>query len=417
MRYRRPSLDSETTAGARRSVALPRPYDPMDPDVRERQRTLDVDLAIHLSRARQGSVSVSPETSPLALREHDKCEPEIHPHHEGSAFPNLFLQEEREMEIARGELPRQLHIDDPYHGTLTPNGLRQDLDMAHHLAEQREHHLLGSLHNAPHQFDGSLPLYQPPALLSRQTFNFQAMEDFAVAEKTRLGLADDRPDDRFQHLRIRRPSQPAPIGEGASSGASGITDFRLPTPHNLRERKLSQSNALPRRHGGGKMALFEGIPGAPPASLATGLAPPISEVPSFADLSSAMVNTVGHDRPYRFSFYSNALGATIHARSLSELPADGQSFEDMFAGVGGPDKSPESERRPARTSSLATTQSARTSRDDSKVLQGGNGGEVFKSLVSRDSEGHTWWLDVLSPTDEEMKMLSKVRRVYLCAFV
>ena len=394
----------------------------MDPDVRERQRTLDVDLAIHLSRARQGSVSVSPEASPLALQGHEDREPEIRPHHEGTAFPNLFLQEEREMEIARGELPRQAHVDDPYQGTLTPNDLRQDLDMTHHLAEQHQPHLLGSVLNVPHQFDGTLPLYQPPALLSQQTFNFEAMEDFAVAEKTRLGLANGGPDDRFQHLRMRKHSQQIAIGEGASGGGSGVTDFRLPTPHNLRERKLSQSNALPRRHGGGKMALFEGIPGAPPASLAAGL-PPLSEVPSFADLSSATVNGVGHDRPYRFSFYSNAFGATIHARSLSELPADGQSFEDMFAGVGGPDKSPapaEPERRPGHTpraSSQVTTQSIRTSRDDAKVPQGGNGGELYKSLVSRDSEGPTWWLDVLSPIDEEMKMLSKVRRVYLCAFV
>jgi magnesium transporter len=395
----------------------------MDPDVRERQRTLDVDLAIHLSRARQSSVSVSPEASPLALREHDDREPEIHPHREGTAFPSLFSQEEREMEMARGEPPRHLHVDDPYHGTLTPNDLRHDLGMTHRLAERHEPHLLASVLNGQQQFDGTLPLYQPPALLSRQTFNFQAMEDFALDEKTRLGLATGRPDDRFQHLRLRRPSQPSAIGEGASSGGSGVADFRLPTPHNLRERKLSQSNALPRRHGGGKMALFEGLPGAPPASLGAGLAPPISEVPSFADLSSATVNGVGHDRPYRFSFYSNALGATIHARSLSELPADGQSFEDMFAGVGGPDKSPaspEPERRPGhtpRTNSLVTTQSVRTSRDDAKLPQGGNGAEVYKNLVPRDQEGHTWWLDILSPVDEEMKMLSKVRRVCVCAFV
>ncbi len=393
-------------------MVLSRPYNSLDPDVRERQRTLDVDLAIHLSRARQGSVSVSvsPEASPLALREHDECQPEIHPHHEETTFPNLFLQEEREMEIARGEHPRQQHSDDPYH-------LPQDLHMTHHLAEQHEPHLLGSVHSAPHQFDGTLPLYQPPFLLSRQTFNFQAMEDFAVAEKTRLGLANDT-DDRFQHLRMRKPSHASAIVEGASSGGSGTTDFRLPTPHNLRERKLSQSNALPRRYGGGKMALFEGIPGVPPASLAAVLAPPLSEVPSFVDLSSATANGVGHDRPYRFSFYSNALGATIHARSLSELPADGQSFEDMFVGVGGPDKSPapaEPERRggPTRTSSQAT---ARVTREDTKVPPGGNGGEVYKSLVGPDSEGHTWWLDILSPTDEEMKMLSKVRRMYIYSF-
>lgn len=392
----------------------------MDPDVRERQRTLDVDLAIHLSRARQGSVSVSPEASPLALREHNDREPEICPHHDETTFPNLFLQEEREMEMARGEHPRQQHVDDPYQGTLTPNDLRQDLHMSHHLAGRHESHILGSVLNPSHQFDGSLPLYQPPAVLSQQTYDFQAMEDFAVAEKNRLGLANNSPDDRFQHLRVRRPSQPSAFGEGASSGGSAITDFRLPTPHNLRERKLSQSNALPRRYGGGKMALFEGIPGAPPASLAAGFTPALSAVPSFVDLSSTMVNGVGHDRPYRFSFYSNALGATIHARSLCELPADGQSFEDMFTGVDGPDKSPtspEPERRPpGRTGSQVTTQSARTSREDAKLPQG-NGGDVFKSLVSLSPDGHTWWLDVLSPTDEEMKMLSKVRRVYLWAFV
>ena len=202
----------------------------MDPDVRERQRTLDVDLAIHLSRARQGSVSVSPETSPLALRERDERQPEIPAHREGAAFPNLFLQEEREMEIARGEPHRQLHIDDPYHGTLTPNDLRQDLDMTHHLAGRHEGHLLGSVLNASQQFDGTLPLYQPPALLSRQTFDFQAMEDFALAEKTRLGLASGRPDDRFQHLRMRKPSQPSAIGEGASvvEAASTISASRPP---------------------------------------------------------------------------------------------------------------------------------------------------------------------------------------------
>jgi len=33
---------------------------------------------------------------------------------------------------------------------------------------------------------------------------------------------------------------------------------------------------------------------------------------------------------------------------------------------------------------------------------------MHKNLGKTDPEGHTWWLDVLSPTDEEMKMLSKV---------
>lgn len=37
-------------------------------------------------------------------------------------------------------------------------------------------------------------------------------------------------------------------------------------------------------------------------------------------------------QPYRFTFYSNALPSTIHARNLAELPAPGQTFEELFSG-------------------------------------------------------------------------------------
>lgn len=60
------------------------------------------------------------------------------------------------------------------------------------------------------------------------------------------------------------------------------------------------------------------------------------------------------DRPHRFTFFSDGLDATIHARSLAEIPREDQSFKDLI-----------------------------------------NAGETF-------------WLDVLSPTDDEMKVLSKV---------
>jgi magnesium transporter len=409
-RYRSSSLDSDPAATARMSPTLSRSYNPMDPDARERQRTLDVDMAMHLSRARHESFSVSPVASPLTMREHDDREPpETHPHHEESTFPTLFLQEERELGFARGEDPRQVHNGDPYRGVLAPDDLRQDLGMPRHLTPIHEpHHLLDTLHNAVHQFDGPLPLYQPPILQGRQTFNFGAMEEFAKVEKTQLGLASSPFDERLPHLRVRKPSQVSADGEVGGSG----TEFRLPAPRNLRERKLSQSNAVPRRHGGGKMALFEGAPGAPPASLAVGIAPPLSVVPSFADLPTATGGAVGHDRPYRFSFYSNALSATIHARSLCELPADGQSFEDMFAGVGGSAPT-DSEPRPVPLSrqSTATTPFVRTPRND--TLVGNGGGDVYKNLVPTDLEGHTWWLDVLSPTDDEMKMLSKVCHTFV----
>ncbi|KAH8985458.1 hypothetical protein EDB86DRAFT_2335350 [Lactarius hatsudake] len=405
-RYRSSSRDSDAEVTARRSPTISRPFNPMDPDARERQRTLDVDMALHLSRARQGSVSVSPVASPLAIREHDDPEPDTHRHHEESTFPTLFPQEERDLEIARGGTPRQARTDGPYRRALTPEDLRLGLDMGHHLAQTHEPHLLGSLGSTEHHFDGGLPLYQPSAIQGRQSFDFGTMEDFAKAEKKRLGLLNSPSDERPQVLRTRKPSQASASGD---VGSSGGTDFRLPAPRTMRERKLSQSNAMPRRHGGGKMALFEGLPGAPPASLSAGIAPPLSVVPSYADLPATVVEAVGHDRPYRFSFYSNALSATIHARSLSELPADGQSFEDMFSGIGGA-ASPQERRTGSVPGPHLTSPFSRYSREDARIPQVGNGRDVHKLPLVNDAdfEGHTWWLDILSPTDEEMKMLSKV---------
>src|SRR6266404_7225787 len=277
-RYVSSSIDGDAEVTARRSPSMSRAFDPMDPDARERQRTLDVDMALHLSRARQGSVSVSPVISPLAVCERDDVEPGAHRHHEESTFPTLFPQEERELEIARGATPRPARSDEPYRRALTPDDLRLGLEMGvHRLSQNHEfHHLLGTtLGSTEHHYDGMLPLYQPSAIHGRQTFDFEAMEDFAKAEKKRLGLMNSPADERPQVLRTRKPSQVTVSGDVGFSGGSG-TEFRLPAPRNVRERKLSQSNALPRRHGGGKMALFEGLPGAPPASLLTGgIAPPL----------------------------------------------------------------------------------------------------------------------------------------------
>ncbi|EJD01565.1 cora-domain-containing protein [Fomitiporia mediterranea MF3/22] len=136
------------------------------------------------------------------------------------------------------------------------------------------------------------------------------------------------------------------------------------------------------------MALFEGTSGAPPPSFGIpgsnalgrySTVPTWEHVPGSAGpggpsrLPPPLYNQTGHERPYRFSFYSNKLSATIHARSLSELPAEGQSFEDLFTGDNG----------------------------------NGNGMHNLN-----DDELSAWWLDVMSPTDEEMKLLSKVFSIH-----
>ena len=200
------------------------------------------------------------------------------------------------------------------------------------------------------------------------------------------------------------------------------------------------------------------------------------------------------DRQYRFTFYSNALANTIHARHLHELPAPGQSFEELFMGLepggedrreeeaaaqaenaanggagdageqsqekaGGQAKGPDSSRP---TSGLANAlQSGRiesntappTGANTPEMVAPGSGSalrfggpaqtrvmggaapstrtsaatntaapppgaaaaiEKARAMpgggirMDQDPEMCTWWLDVLCPTDQEMKMLSRV---------
>ncbi|KAI0309239.1 hypothetical protein OF83DRAFT_1179861, partial [Amylostereum chailletii] len=78
---------SNSPTRARHSPTLSRNthFNPLDPSTRERQRTMDVDMAMHLSRARRESVSNSPVLSPLAIRPshsrpHEPHRSHSHPH-------------------------------------------------------------------------------------------------------------------------------------------------------------------------------------------------------------------------------------------------------------------------------------------------------------------------------------------------
>ena len=243
-----------------------------------------------------------------------------------------------------------------------------------------------------------------------------------------------------------------------------------------RQRKTSQSHAVSsgtRRQG--RLALFEGLGGAfmgdgsaRDGSFSVNMSPDDREGP-LRGLTSALPtkaarmtnkNTVfgtssgaggqenakptgyvdypdggrgngGGERPYRFSFYSNALPATIHARSLSELPSDGQTFEDLFTGreaFGG--NAPASDQRHSGSSDAGGFKSGSTSPQNLNMgdlhgsapnpklsllakatAKAGTGGSppMKGQTDMEDPEARTWWLDVLSPTDEEMRMLAKVR--------
>ncbi|RXK35066.1 magnesium transporter [Tremella mesenterica] len=202
-----------------------------------------------------------------------------------------------------------------------------------------------------------------------------------------------------------------------------------------RHRKLSQSNPVLRR--GAKLAMFEGF-GNGNGALGSDSTPfknsrqgkmrrvesNLREADGFIPYTD---NQRGHDSPYRFSFYSSAMNVTIHARSMADLPDEGQNFEDLFKGRGG-----ETANRSGHgTDGASVRTSARpgtdTPTDPSLVTSAKQGiptrPTIPASVADRvkagapppppaegqeyDPENHTWWLDVLSPTDDEMRMLSK----------
>ncbi|KAG1806411.1 uncharacterized protein HD556DRAFT_309131 [Suillus plorans] len=435
----------ESGSRAHISPTLISSYDLNDPEVRERQRTLDVDMALHLSRARRETTT----TPPAALLEYESApHPETVP-----PFSHFSAIEEHDIDIARGDRINHINHDgvncgsDGLHSprSLTPIDLRmQHLDQTHDPAllttMTSEYQPIRSeaLASMP-----GLPVYQANA--SRSAFSFAHLEAFAAQEKTQLGISSPT-DTHGTAFRLRLPSFPQNGGSDLAASLPGGTPpfdaaFDASYRGNIRQRKLSQSSPVPRhsrKSTRGKMALFENHGGDPNFTLPSRLMGHghLSAIPSSDNVSTNQYNTAGmggimtpgHDRPYRFSFYSNALSATIHARSLSELPADGQSFEDLFTGLAPPDRPRDAKDGSAPVSVPPPHQGAASVQDTNKrppdfATFNQNGGRPEKggagnsgppnSLGSgSELEGNTWWLDVLSPTDEEMKVLSKVFSIH-----
>ncbi|KAJ4479188.1 hypothetical protein J3R30DRAFT_3475157 [Lentinula aciculospora] len=438
---------------ARLSPTLARSFDPNDPQVRERQQTLDMDMAMQLSKARRDTITTSP-TVPLQEIQGET--------QDNVARARLSPREQREIDIAQG--PSMEEIDDL--DSITTKRQPSPVDLRDLLPQNHDPSLLVSLNSAVHPSRddpsasayGALPTYQ--ANMSQSAFNFVQMEAFAASERLALGISSSNTtkfslpplrnqlfsDDVF----LPRQSHPAPLLADKSGPApadvpvansetvdSALSDTAAASSSiPIRQRKLSQSNPHPRSHRkgiGGKLALFETTHGGSsgpnriPFSLGPGGnasaigAPTANDPPSFDNGSTSLfrpatvpatqypsvpgLNT-GHDRPYRFSFYSNALPSTIHARSLSEIPAEGQTFEDLFAGVNRDRNDPHvKDKRP--TSAGPKGYFPGNAKPSYRSRPGFGGGLGFSSYEGQDPECCTWWLDVLSPTDEEMKMLSK----------
>ena len=402
--------DNDPAARPRRSPTITRSFDFDDAQVRERQRTMDVDMALQLSRARRDSIRHSPRSPSFDLGP-IRQSPEL---------------EDREIErtavtppngsIADDDTIGPLRIETPPHHTPPGEASLFSVLDARVPPSRQEDDMAASVRY-------ELPTYQ--ANISRSSFDFSRMEYFASQEKERLGISSPI-DLRLHRLgpspttssSVESPSAiPQNLAGPASEMREGIDSLlpSSPTPipadgsnsNRLRHRKLSQSNPRPRtnRKGiGGKLARFESHEGALPYSLSAQLGAVLGGagdsgydhyVPPQGhrgDSMSGILNT-GHDRPFRFSFYSNSLTATIHARSLSELPAEGQAFKDLFSGLHPP-------------SSPDMTKNTSNSKFDPTRKQ------TYNNQTGDGDSDIMWWLDVTSPTEEEMKMLSEVFSIH-----
>jgi magnesium transporter len=393
---------------SRHSPNLTRPHlNPLDPDVRERQRTMDADMAIQLSRVR--SATITQRVPPIMVQGR--------PDELTSTYNRYSLPSGPEFPFLEPERLEDGNQLDYGEGTRRESGENQSrIDLlsppVHLRHEEHDHPHMVSQTPAHHDLDmgpsglglvpsmGELPMYRPMAMQhTRPKWDFSIMEDFGKTEKIRLGLPTPQPSLPVPMTLAHQQAE----GDAINADPTIIapTGFTLP-PRRPRERKLSSSNAGNTRRG--KMALFEQAindsSGKPPMSthitmpgIPEGVIPPSSEsIPAFAG---------GHDRSYRFSFYSNALSQTIHSRSFCELPAEGQSFEELFTGL---QPHTQSDCTSPGTNGDGSSNGAPADLTNRIGLED----HTKKENGDSESETATWWLDVVSPTDEEMKMLSQV---------
>jgi len=136
------------------------------------------------------------------------------------------------------------------------------------------------------------------------------------------------------------------------------------------------------------------------------------------------------DAPYRFTYFNEDFENTIHSETISELLQPGQDFKELF--IPDPtelsdDSSEEedtmshqgtansrNERSPKAQSRLGTRHSSIIGEMKSQSAE--HSGEATPSQSNlrgqngkpkRYGERPTWWLNVLSPTETEMRVISK----------
>lgn len=138
------------------------------------------------------------------------------------------------------------------------------------------------------------------------------------------------------------------------------------------------------------------------------------------------------DAPYRFTYFNEEIPSTIHSQTISELLQPGQVFRDLFI-PDPPELSDESSDDENPTShqgnyndrhEFSPNSQSRTGTRHSSIISDGRtvspnpesleksgdatpSGGPTKEKSKRYGSRPTFWLDVLSPTDTEMRVISK----------
>ncbi|GAM85578.1 hypothetical protein ANO11243_035850 [Dothideomycetidae sp. 11243] len=138
------------------------------------------------------------------------------------------------------------------------------------------------------------------------------------------------------------------------------------------------------------------------------------------------------DAPYRYTYFNENFDATIHSRTISELCQFGASFTELFKPE--PPEISESESEednvdiiasPGRAPSVSASEAHRgrtslaaSSKAEKSQSNEHSGSQTPNKAFSQPATPHrprpkrfgprpTFWLDVLSPTENEMKVLAK----------
>ncbi|EMC96098.1 hypothetical protein BAUCODRAFT_25041 [Baudoinia panamericana UAMH 10762] len=144
------------------------------------------------------------------------------------------------------------------------------------------------------------------------------------------------------------------------------------------------------------------------------------------------------EQPFRFTYFNEILDSTIHARSISDLVSDGTTFEDLFvpppieheyseddeetdehhdhrthhASLGNLLNGRLAENQPGRppsASERSPSNSKSNTGSNTPAAQGDNG--TIRPKIHRNESRYgvrpTWWLDVLQPTEMEMKVIAR----------